>query len=480
MALARYIVPIDRNAVWTHLAAVLRILAALLGVPTLVALAWAEFVYAGLLGAIAATVFGLGWLGQRPDRPALGVREALAVTALAYLVASLLGAAAFWPVAPVVDGWFEAMSGFTATGLTLMPVDELPESLLFFRAYMQWIGGAGIIIIALAVLMRPAPGAHRLYASEFSEDNILGNVRTTVRIVAEIYLGMTLVGWLAYLIGGMAPWPALLYALTTISTAGFAPHGASLGHFDSTTIHLAGVLGMLLGSISFFLYYRAIREREGLLPLWRDVQVRALLGVVGVSTLAIWGAHRWGLDEFLPSLFHAVAALTTSGLHLTDPASWPDGVKLLAALLLVTGGSAGSTVGGIKLIRAIVLVRSAGWLVVRSLLPHEAKTPFKLGAFVVSDNELKELLGFMVIFIIIWILTALMLAFTGHGGLNAVFESASSLGIGGLSVGVATPELAVWGKVWLTLTMWLGRLELLPVLLVLYPRSWRRFGRARA
>ena len=481
MHLIRYIAPLDLRAVGAYLGAALQLLGALLLVPLGVALLAREFPEAILLAlaALGALLVGYGSARRRPAT--LELKEGLVVTALAYLTFGLVGAIPFLTQTSFLDALFESMSGVTTTGLSVLDPEALPRSLVFLRAYMQWLGGAGIIVLSLAVLLRSGPAAFRLYASEYGEENLIGSVIATARVVLGVYLFLTALGFLAFVAAGLGPWDALLHALATISTGGFSPYAESVGRFagSSSFIPLAVTLGMLLGAVSFPLYWRA--RREGLSALGGDVQLRALLGFAALGTLVLWGLAGWRSSELIPALFHATSALTTAGFQLSDPRTWPEGSTAFAIGLMVLGGSAGSTAGGLKLFRLVLLFKLVHRLIVRALLPEEARVPVKLQGVAVPDRELELIAGFFALYAGWLGVSTLLLALAGFSLEQALFESASALGTVGLSLGVTSPELVGWAKLVLIADMWAGRLEILPVLVALYPGAWlaQRKGRKR-
>ncbi|HIC96607.1 TPA: TrkH family potassium uptake protein [Candidatus Bipolaricaulota bacterium] len=481
----RYIVPIDWKMVGTQLLGVLRLLGAVLALPALVSLPFREFSYTWVFGALALGLCLLGhlgaWLGRGPSRE-LELKEALVVTALSYLLFALFGALPFLREIPFIDGLFEALSGFTTTGLSVVEVAELPRTLLFFRSYSQWIGGAGIIVLSLAILLRPGGTAFKLYAAEFGQENLMGSVIATARIMLRIYLILTAVNLFAYLALGMDPFDAALYALSTISTGGFSPHPESLGHYRSPAVHLVAILFMWVGATSFPLWYYLAHRREGR-RLLSDRQLRylLLLSVLAGVIFLISSGPTVGARGILPGLFQATTALTTTGFNIADPAGLSPGAKLLAILLMVIGGATGSSAGGIKLFRMIVSLGLLRWLLLRPLLPEEAKIPIKYGASGIGEGELRAISGFILLYLGLLALSAFILMFCGYGFVEALFEAASAQGTVGLSVGVTSPGMPIPAKLVLMLGMWLGRLEILPVLLALYPGIWfkpRRQGQA--
>jgi trk system potassium uptake protein len=279
---------------------------------------------------------------------------ALIVTAASYLLFSLLGAFALLPRVGFWDGLFESMSGFTTTGLSVLDVGNLPVSVVFFRAFSQWVGGLGIVVISLLVLVGPGRSSFRLYASEFGEDNQAGDVRVTLREVGLIYLVLTGAGYLTYLLCGMGWLDALLHIMSSVSTGGFSSHGASIGHFPRILTQAATVPFMLLGAIGFS---TLLRVRHGRCrALLRDTEAYVLLALV----LLFAGLNRAGAGAqagLFDDLFQGLSAVTTTGFSVVPYGEQSALARLLTVALMVIGGSAGSTAGGIKLVRLILLVK---------------------------------------------------------------------------------------------------------------------------
>ena len=471
--LDRFIAPLDVVAVATYLLALLQLLGVLLVVPALVSLITGEFLYAMIFAGMAVGAYLVGALRVFFKRSTLELKEAFVVTALAYLVFGLVGSLAFLPVGSFIDGFFEAMSGFTTTGLSVMESEELPATLLFFRSYCQWIGGAGIMILSLAVLLTPGRSAFRLFTSEYGKENVVGSVTATARVVTVVYLLLTVCGFFVFFFVGMTAWEAGLYIMATVSTGGYSPHGDSAGHFAEPAVLTALCLFMILGAVSFPLYHFA--RSEGIRRFFHDLQLRWFIGILVVATLLASQFYPGDFHAWFENFFSFTSALTTTGFDLGDRSSASDTPSLIILFLMIIGGSAGSTAGGIKLIRLILFFRLAHWFVVRMLLPEETVLPVKYRELIISERELMQLFAFFFIYLSLLFLSALLLVFLGFDIKNSLFESASALGTVGLSAGISSPDLALLGKLLLAFDMWAGRLEILPVLVLLYPGTWRRW-----
>jgi trk system potassium uptake protein TrkH len=471
--LDRYIAPLNVIAVATYSLALLQLLGVLLLVPCLVSLMTGEYLYATIFAGMAAGAYLMGFARTFFKRSTLEIKEAIVVTALAYLLFATIGSIAFLPVGPFIDGFFEAMSGFTTTGLSVMESERLPTSLLFFRAYCQWIGGAGIMILSLAVLLTPGRSAFRLFASEYGKENLVGSVTATARVVTVIYLVLTVLGFVVFFFAGMTVREAALYIMATVSTGGFSPHNESAGHYAGPAVLAALCLFMILGAVSFPLYHSA--RTEGIRRFFQDLQFRWLVGVLAAATLL---ASRFDLSDphaLLVNFFSFTSALTTTGFELVRTSSLSNGSSLIVVLLMIIGGSAGSTAGGIKLIRLVLFFRLAHWFVLRALLPEETVLPVKYRELVISERELMQVFAFFFVYLSLLFLSALLLVLLGFDIKASLFESASALGTVGLSAGITSPDLAPWGKLLLAFDMWAGRLEVLPLLVLFYPGTWRRW-----
>jgi trk system potassium uptake protein TrkH len=468
----RFIVPLDRQAVARHLGAVLRLLAIVLVVPAVTALVAGDSSQALAFTATGVAAGTVGLLAGRERLPELGQREAIVVTALAYPLAALLGVPAFMTVGSPVDALFESMSGFTTTGLSVMDEAMLPVSLLFFRAYSQWLGGLGIIVLSLVLLAGTGSAAAKLYSSEFGERNMLGSVLGVGRIISIVYAGLTVLAVVALITAGAGRLDAVLHALALVSTGGFSPFADSIGAYDSAAIAAVSIVFMVFAALSFPLYY--LTWRIGWRRLVGDTQLRLLLLLLFAGAAAAVAFEGWGGADALKALFHVTSAATTTGFVLEDPADWAEGTRLLAVGHMFVGGATGSTAGGLKLLRLAILLLLGGWAVTRAMLPREARVPLQIQHVPVSDVDVRHAIALLVSLAALVLLSAILLTAAGESWDAALFEATSAANTVGLSVGVTRPDLADWAKLVLVVNMWAGRVEVLPVLVLAHPANWRR------
>jgi trk system potassium uptake protein TrkH len=494
-------------------------------VPLLVSLLYGEVYSALAFLASAVATAGCGALAYRACRDAgdLQRRHAMTVAGAGWLASALFGALplllAGWWTPPEVAGafvpagetypsslvyfknplhcLFESMSAYTTTGLT-MAVHEpsIGHGLLFYRSFAQWLGGAGVVVLSLAIVPRPrAVGGLELYQSETTGAKLRPSILGTARAIWKVYLAITLlVAWFLYvatrlILADYGALPSLFdavnHAMTGQSTGGFSTLDDSIAGYGSYAMDLVYLVPMVLGTISIPLYYHFVRERR-LRVFWRDPQFRSMVVVlallVPLSVITLWGAPGVS-DPLREGLFQVVSAVSTTGWQTSDVGSWP-----AAAVLLITwgamlvGGSAGATVGGIKLIRAYLLTRAAAWRVRKVFLPADAVVPLRVGERYLPAREMRREVADAATFSFLYL--AILFAGTvvtahlmgpGFTLADAVFESASAQGTVGLSSGISGPGMPALIELVFIVQMWVGRLEIFPVVVFLSALvSWLR------
>ncbi len=468
--------PVRHGVVLNYLGQLMMLLGAAIVVPAVVALPAAEWtmllahVVAGLVAA------GVGWLLRRSTvESAIRPVEALVVGGLIYVVVT-------FTLAPImrlgglswIDAIFEAMSSCTTTGLSMIgDTSAVPRTLLFTRALMQWYGGLGFVILTLAVLVPPGSSASRLLTTQLEKGEVVPSAVAAARSLSHLYLAYTLAAILLLLMGGVGIFDSFCYGLTTVSTGGFATHNASVAGFWWPSL-LALIPFMLLGAWPLTLYRRW--RAEGLQAVLGDAQVRVLTGLTVIWIAALMIVFRT-TDAALghgamDAVFVGVSLQTGTGFTTVSPAALSPLGKLLMLLPMNIGGSLGSTAGAIKIYRVLVVLALLRMTIFRTVLRPAVVTPFMVGGRSLGRDEVETVAGFVIGYIALLVLSTACFVAAGFDPLGSLFECSSALGASGFTVGLASTALPVWAKLVLTFNMWVGRIEIVPAALVLYPRVW--------
>ena len=374
------------------------------------------------------------------------------------------------------DPWnavFEAFSGFTSTGLSMATnYSEIPRTLQWWRSLMQWVGGVGIIVLVISIL-EPSTEPDRLYNAEGREQRIGLTLNQTVKRIWWIYLVYTVGSIFLFRVVGMDWWEALNHGMTGIATGGFSVNENSISDY-SVTVKLAVILVMTLGAISFGVHYRFLRYGK-ISALWSDDQHKALWFLLLGGTLLLLGLN--GLSPLdvpiIDSLFQWSSALGTCGFGTVSVKSWDSGAKLLMIIAMLIGGAAGSTAGGIKLNRFVIVLKAVIWRFRRiALLPHEMMR-YELDGEMITESEANQRVEAAAVLTILWLVIVTVgifileyLKLPTSNLIDVIFEAASATSGVGISSGVTHPDLPLLGKFTLICLMWIGRLEILSVLLL--------------
>ena len=457
--------------------------------PAIVDLAFGNEDWIAFAGAAATTLFaGMGMsLATRTDDARLTTRSAFLLTTIAWIALAAFAALPFlWtdPGFNYTDAFFESMSGLTTTGATIvLGLDFRPPGLLLWRALLQWLGGIGIIVMAIAVLPMLQVGGMQLFRMESSDtsEKILPRAAQIAGSISLIYVGLTAICMLGYYVAGMRLFDALTHAMTTIATGGFSTHDASFAFFDSTSIEMLSVLFMILGSLPFVLYLRAMRGNGG--ALYKDTQVRWFV-ITLVVFIIIMGLFAWGNPEVDPErgwrhvIFNVVSIMTGTGYASTGYDNWGPFAIAFFFIIAFVGGCAGSTSCGIKIFRFQVIFTNIAQHANRIIYPNGVFVN-RYNGNVLPDHVSASVMGFMFLFFLVFGLLSAGLSLTGLDTLAALSSAASAIanvgpGLGEL-VGPASnfkniPDSAKWI---MSIGMLLGRLELFTVLVLFNPHFWR-------
>jgi trk system potassium uptake protein TrkH len=412
----------------------------------------------------------------------------LSVT-LAWTLAALLGGVPFLiegTFNSLIDSSFEAMSGFTTTGATLLSdIEAQTPSILFWRSMTHWLGGIGIVVLFVALLLEV--GAARLLGAEMSgltQPHLTPRIADTAKTLIVIYLAIFVTETVRLLVAGMPLYDAVVHTFGTVATGGFSPKTASVGFYDSLAIEAIIAFFMVSSGVSFSLYYLLYTRRRFDVVL--DRELLAYLGIIAAATFFVWGvlvlegAYAAGAGQALrDSAFAVPSIMTTTGYVTADFDQWGTAAKITLVLLMFVGGCAGSTTGGIKVIRVLIIFRTIGQEIFRMMHPR-AVTPLKIGGRVVPEGVRLAALGLFAAWVAIFgaaaFLVALQENLTLTSSVTAVAATLNDVGPGLDQVG-ATESFEIvnpFARVVLTVCMLLGRLEVFTVLALLTPAFWRR------
>ena len=426
------------------------------------------------------------WLLTRRADSMLRRKDGFVVVALFWTALSLLGALPFLFGSHLnfVDAFFESVSGFTTTGATVVThIETLPRSILYYRQQLQWLGGMGLVVLAVAILPLLGIGGMRIYQAEtpgpMKEEKITPRLTHSARALWTIYLLLTAACALAYWLAGMTPFDAIGHSFATISTGGFSTHDASLGYFHSETIESIATFFMLAGGINFSIHFVALRNKT-LRPYVQDVEVRAFLLFVIAAVLLIaavlWQTGRYpGLSHaVVNAYFEVVSIITSTGFGADDFTEWPLFLPVFLIFLSFIGGCGGSTAGGMKVMRILLLMKQ-GMREVGSLIHPRSIKPIKIGGRVLNERTVEAVWGFFAMYIIVFVVLTLAMMATGLDQVSAfaaIATSINNLGPGLGEVAYNFASVTPTGKLIAASAMLLGRLEIFTILVLFTPSFW--------
>lgn len=471
-------------------------LCALLGATMIFPLVWA--VGLGESKAVYGLVVSMGvsWLlgaalffAGHHGREGMLRKEGLAVVGVGWILAAILGCLPYifsGAITSPVDAFFESMSGFTTTGASVLnDVESLPKSILFWRDFTHWLGGMGIIVLFIAILPHIGVGARYLFRSEIPgavKEAVTPRIKDTALFLWAAYTVLTVVEVLLLKVAGMDWLDSFCHTFGTMATGGFSTKQASVGHYDSTAIEVIIIVFMVLAGTNFALYRVLFRRKFA--SFFGDREWRVYIGILLAASVVVAGDLILGSkglsvgQGIRQGVFQVVSVATTTGFTTADFDTWSPFCRLVLFALMFVGGCSGSTAGAMKVMR-IAVVTKFGWHQVQKIFRPQAVTSLKMGGVILKDDAVRELLAFFVLFVGIFLVTALALALMGADPITSLSGIAANLGnVGpGLgSVGASETYAAVpaVGKILLAACMLLGRLEIYTILVLFSPAFWRR------
>jgi trk/ktr system potassium uptake protein len=459
--------------------------------PILVGLIYSDGSPLPIFKSMGVTLF-VGLLFYLPFRrekvETITQREGMAIVAVGWTVVGLLGALPFYlsggcPV--FVDAFFESISGFTTTGSTVLTnIEVVSRGILFWRSFIQWLGGMGIIVLSVAILPFLGIGGMQLYKAEVPSpvpDKLKPRIRDTAMILWKVYALISLAQAVLLMIGGMDLYDALCHTFTTMPTGGYSTKNASIAHYNSVYLDSVTIVFMLLAGINFSLHYQFLRGKP--LVFWKDSECRFFLGAVVLIILVvsfdIYGTVYKTLGQAIRySAFQVVSIVTTTGYATADYEKWPAMSQLILLLCMFLGAAAGSTGGGVKAVRVMICLKYCYKELFSLIHPHAVRV-IKLGGKPVPEDVTRSILGFLALYVLLFAVSTVVLSGMGVDLITAISAVAATIGNVGPGLGMVGPVenfagIPYWGKWLLIWCMLLGRLEIYTVIILFVPEFWRK------
>ena len=437
--------------------------------PILVALIYGEYikVSAFFIPCFISFALGTALTKKFKDYNKLRLKQGMLISSFAWLWASLIGGSIMFLSLgiPFVDALFENMSAWTGSGMTFfVNVEILPKSILFLRSLEQWIGGLGIVIIFIGILIRSGTAAARLYKSEAREEKIKPNIANTLKKAFTIYLIYTAGGILLFILAGLPIFDAVNLTFTSISTGGMSIKNANVGFYQNSIVYIISMILMIIGATSFTIHYKIVKTKGK--SLLKDVQFQLMMILIILASIFILTTNNMVPIE---ELFTIVSAITTTGANVVPPhelARWQSSSLIVLMVLMLIGGSSGSTVGGLKLIRITTVLKGINLTITNLVSPEGRVVNTKIGGKRINEREIKEASAYIALFFMFLVFGWIMMTLYGLDPFTALFDVISIQSNNGLSTGIVFGGLPTPLKLTLIFLMWIGRLEIIPVLVL--------------
>ena len=434
---------------------------------------------------IVASIGFIGFFFTRKVKSELSQKDGFLIIVMFWVVLSTVGSVPFYLSGmSAIDSFFESMSGITTTGATVIAnIDILPESILFYRQLLQWMGGMGLIVLAIAVMPLLGIGGGQLYKTEIpgamKEQKLTPRIKETAQALWVIYLGLTVACCLMYYINGMTFFDAVSHAMSTVAIGGFSTHNESIGFYNSISIEFICMVFMLLSSFSFTLHYFAIYKRKPLKYIY-DPELRFFISIIVLILVFSSLISVFSDSSVSPSswelLFHTISMVTTTGFSSSDTANWPFSISFLLRVGAFIGACSGSVGGGVKSWRVMIMLNHAYSNIMKIIHPNSVIS-LKIGTRNVGDDVATSVWGFFSIYVISFVLLLISVLSTGldfESAFSAVGACLNNLGPGLGSVSDNYADINSASKSILAFAMLLGRLEIFTLLVIMTPMFWAR------
>ena len=466
--------------------------------PALIAFIYGETdLYGHLKSSLICILLGLPiWVFTRKSKR-LNSKDGFAIVSFAWITVALAGSLPFYLTGIIpnfTDAWFEAMSGVTTTGATIIGnpstlphlingIESMPHGVLFWRSFLQWLGGMGIIVFTIAILPLLGVGGVQLFKAEVPgpvADKIKPRVKETAKILWMVYIGFTFLQFLLLGFAGMSWFDSICHAFTTMPTGGFSTQNASIAAYSNPVIHYIIIFFMFVAGVNFTLHFRAITGNYK--SYFKDYEFKVYFSILFFATMLIFlnisfSNSDWSHNSFLISLFQSLALMTGTGYVNADYELWPFFSQLLLFFMMFFGAMGGSTSGGMKIARVILLIKYAA-TETRRMLHSRAIIPIRIGDRTIGDDVIRNTLGFFLIYLSFFVLTALVLTALNYDFTSSLSVAASAIGNVGPAFGSFGPTdnyalLHPIGKWMMTFCMLLGRLEIFTIMVLFSRTFWK-------
>jgi trk system potassium uptake protein TrkH len=440
-----------------------------------------------LISVLVTAVVGLALVIIKPNSLQIGHKEGFIVATLGWVLLAVFGGLPFLisgVLVNPVDAFFETMSGLTTTGSTVIKdVEVVPHGILFWRSFTHWLGGMGVIVLTLALIPSLKIAGFQLFKAEVPGPNkskVLPRVAQTSRQLYKLYLGITIANIIALKLAGVSWFNSFIHAFGAVGTGGFSSYNASVAAFNSPLVELILVFFMLVCGINFSLYFYVLKGRP--LVLFKDTETRAFLGIISMAVILIAinltnVTHIKVIESLRLALFQVVTIITSTGYATTDFNLWPDFSRIILVAIMFVGACAGSTGGGIKVIRFVILYRSAKRQILKLVHP-QAVVPLRIGQNVIAQEVVQMAQNFFILYLFILAIVTMFITSFGIDIISAFTATVTSLSNVGPGLGIVGPAttyaiLPTPVKAVLAVCMLIGRLEIYTVLALFSAKSWR-------
>ena len=444
----------------------------------------------GALNLFLPTFFVVGFLGligfllTKGAQRDLSTKDGFVIIVMFWLVLSLAGSIPFFLSGmSAIDSIFESMSGITTTGATVISnIEGLPESLKFYRQLLQWMGGMGLIVLAIAVMPLLGIGGAQLFKTDIpgamGEQRLTPRIQETAKALWSIYFGLTILCALLYTFAGMSIFDAISHAMSTVAIGGFSTHDDSIGYFNSQAIEIICMIFMLLSAMSFALHYFSIYKSKSLKYFYDPelrffVTILLIIFTLALSVNALYSESQLSIRELA---FHTISTLTTTGFGISDTSSWSFSISFLLLIGAFIGACSGSVGGGVKSWRVMIMLNHAYSNIVKMIHPNSVVT-LKVGTKSVDDGVATSVWGFFSIYVISFVVLLLAVLISGldlETAFSSVGACLNNLGPGLGLVSDNYSEINTFAKSILAFSMLLGRLEIFTLLIILTPMFWAK------